>query len=77
MRRSGWHANPLAGFLGRHLLLPKLAGSRSNEETLLCGCFKGHLAFNISNQMCSLKMAAADLILEPVLAKNRDLVNLI
>lgn len=39
------------------------------EETLLYICFKNHLAFNISNQMCSLK--SADLTPDPYLTQTR------
>lgn len=52
------------GFLGRYLLLPKLAGNRNSEAALRIT----YLAFNIPKQMHILK-AAADPIPESVLAK--------
>lgn len=58
------------GIRGRHLPLPKLAGNRSREETLPGSHFRDHLAFSISNQMWTLKVAA-ELIPESVFTKTR------
>lgn len=52
-------------------MLPNLAGNRSSEETLQCGCYKDHLAFNILDQMSTLKAAAAELIPESFPHKTR------